>query len=205
MHIGQRIKDLRDTFQVQQKVLAQKIGVRQATLSEWESGKNEPNPANRKKIAKFFNITEADLFGGFEIKNFSEEQIPVKKIPLISWVSANRFGEASDPYPLGDAEEWLYTTAKGERMFALKVKNDCMEPEFREGDRIIVNPNVEAASGDYVIVRDNKKNEATFKQLKIYGKKVILHPLNPKYEDIELDQDKRYVIVGKVVGKDKAY
>jgi len=204
-HIGNKLKSLRQQAGLTQGDFSQKSGIPLPTIKKLEQNERIPRSNLSKKIADFFKIKEAELYIDFEIKNFSEEQIPVKKIPLISWVSANRFGEASDPYPLGDAEEWLYTTAKGERMFALKVKNDCMEPEFREGDRIIVNPNVEAASGDYVIVRDNKKNEATFKQLKIYGKKVILHPLNPKYEDIELDQDKRYVIVGKVVGKDKAY
>jgi transcriptional regulator with XRE-family HTH domain len=47
----------------------------------------------------------------FEIKNFSTEQIPVYKVPVISWVSANHFGEASNPFPPGIADEWVYSTA----------------------------------------------------------------------------------------------
>lgn len=90
-------------------------------------------------------------------------------------------------------------------MFALKVMMDCMEPEFKEGDIIIVRPDITAENGDYVIVKDNKKSEATFKQLKRYGKTVVLHPLNPKYQDIVLDHDERYEIVGVVVSKEKRY
>jgi SOS-response transcriptional repressor LexA len=79
-----------------------------------------------------------------------------------------------------------------------------MEPEFKEDEIIIVNPHVEAKSGDYVVVK-NEEEEATFKQLKIYGDMTVLHPLNPRYEDIELSAKSKYRIVGKVVKKAKKY
>lgn len=47
----------------------------------------------------------------------------------------------------------------------------------------------------------NDEDEATFKQLKVYGEMTILHPLNPKCPDIELKKGVRYHIVGKVVEK----
>jgi len=46
-----------------------------------------------------------------------------------------------------------------------------MAPEFIEGKGVIVK---------------NDGYEATFKQLKIHGETTVLHPLNPKYPDIEL-------------------
>lgn len=205
MKVGDKIKELRKNRGLQQKKLAAVLEVGQATISQWESGRQEPNPTQRARLCKYFGIGLAELFEDFEIKKFSDSIIPIQKIPIISWVSANHFGDASDPFPPGQSEEWIHTTARGKRMFALKIKNDCMEPEFREGETIIVDPDIEPSSGDYVVVRDNKNDEATFKQLKKYGKKIILHPLNPKYQDIELDHDERYVIVGKVVGKDKKY
>ena len=80
-----------------------------------------------------------------------------------------------------------------------------MEPEFVEGDVIIVNPHIEPVPGDYVIVK-NDAEEATFKQLKKFGNLFVLHPLNRKYEDIELRKGgHRYRIVGKVVKKEKKY
>ena len=62
-----------------------------------------------------------------------------------------------------------------------------MEPEFKEGEIVIVNPHVEPKSGDYVVVK-NDEEEATFKQLKKYWDTIVLHPLNSKYEDIELEK-----------------
>lgn len=47
----------------------------------------------------------------------------------------------------------------------------------------------------------NDEEEATFNQLKIYGETTVLHPLNPKYPDIELKRGDKYHIVGKIVEK----
>ena len=80
-----------------------------------------------------------------------------------------------------------------------------MEPEFREGDIVVIQPNIEPSQNDFVIIRDDKSNEATFKQFKIFGNKIILHPLNPKYPDIELNHKKQYTVIGKVVEKVKKY
>lgn len=54
--------------------------------------------------------------------------------------------------------------------------------------------------GDYVVVA-NHEDEATLKQLKKYGSTRILHPLNPKYEDIELKKNIQYRVIGVVVEK----
>jgi len=81
---------------------------------------------------------------------------------------------------------------------------DVMEPEFKEGEIVVVNPHVEAKSGDYVVVK-NDEEEATFKQLKIYGETTVLHPLNPKYPDIGLKRGDKYHIVGKIVEEKKRY
>jgi SOS-response transcriptional repressor LexA len=160
-----------------------------------------PDSTQRKKICQAFDISEAELFGASP----SSAKIPVQRIPVISWVHANKFEEISDPFPPGISDEYIYSAVKGDHIFALRVHNNCMEPEFLEGDLIIVKPNVAVNSGDYIIVADRDENKATFKQYKEYGNKKILHPLNPKYQDIELDHKKRYVIVGKVVEKIKKY
>ena len=57
---------------------------------------------------------------------------------------------------------------------------------------------------DYVLLK-NDEDEATFKQLKKFGDALVLHPLNSRYEDIELKKGVKYRIVGKVVKKEKRY
>lgn len=96
---------------------------------------------------------------------------------------------------------------EGKQIFALRVKGDSMMPEFSDGEVIIVNPHVAAVPGDYVIVKnDEEEATSTFIQLKKYGKTLVLHPLNHKYQDIELKRGgHNYRIVGKVVKKEKEY
>ena len=79
-----------------------------------------------------------------------------------------------------------------------------MEPEFNDGDVIIINPRLKAEHNDHVVVA-NAAGEATFKQLKKYGRMRVLHPLNPRYEDIELDKGSEYSIIGIIIEKKKRY
>ncbi len=72
-----------------------------------------------------------------------------------------------------------------------------------------MDPDVGWNNGDYVVARLNHDDEATFKQLKIYKNRVVLHPLNyPVFEDLKYskkDFDKKVTIIGKVVEKKKRY
>jgi SOS-response transcriptional repressor LexA len=77
------------------------------------------------------------------------------------------------------------------------TKTQC---NFQEGEIITVNPQVETKPGDFVIIK-NDEEKATLKQLKRYGDMTILHPLNPKYADIEINKVRKYQIIGKVVEK----
>jgi SOS-response transcriptional repressor LexA len=54
------------------------------------------------------------------------------------------------------------------------------------------------------MIAKNDEEEATFKQLKIYGDTTVLHPLNPKYPDIEFKKGERYYLVGKIVEKKRS-
>lgn len=69
---------------------------------------------------------------------------------------------------------------------------------------MFVRPHHKASKDDYVIVK-NDEEEATFKQYKRYDNTRILHPLNPKYNDIVLNKDKEFRIVGVVMEKKKRY
>ncbi len=59
--------------------------------------------------------------------------------------------------------------------------------------------------GAFVIVKNYSNGEATFKQLRKYGDIIVLHPLNSKYEDIEMTAQSKYRIVGKLFNKEKRY
>lgn len=116
-----------------------------------------------------------------------------KRIPLISFVQAGLWREAVDPYAQGAGEEYLVThQGLGSHAFALTVRGESMLPEFREGDTLIIDPDVKPLPGDYVVAK-NGAEEATFKKyrprgLNERGENVIeLVPLNEDFPTLRSD------------------
>lgn len=68
---------------------------------------------------------------------------------------------------------------------------------FPEGSIIVVDPGIEPRNGDYVVVRFDNTDEATFKRLVIDGPSRFLKALNPAYPAIPITEDAR--ISGVVV------
>jgi len=109
------------------------------------------------------------------------------EVPVISWVQAGHPEEAVDLHHPGQADEWVDTTVPVRRhTFGLWVENDSMTPVFPPGIRIIVEPEMDAEVGDYVIARD-ADGHTTFKQLVQESGDYYLRPLNPQYPIRALD------------------
>jgi SOS-response transcriptional repressor LexA len=72
---------------------------------------------------------------------------------------------------------------------------------FRDGDIIFVDPAKDAENGSLVIAKLVDRQEATFKQLVMEGKRRFLKPLNPAWPEpiIELGDDA--MICGVVFSK----
>lgn len=51
MKIGHRIKESRERVRLSQEALAQRIGVSQPTISDWENSKTEPTVDNMRTLA----------------------------------------------------------------------------------------------------------------------------------------------------------
>lgn len=103
------------------------------------------------------------------------------RVPLISWVKAGAFAEAEDLLQPGEAMDWIDTTVQArQHTFALRVEGDSMEPDFPAGMILVVEPEMEAHAGDFVIVK-NGAEEATFKQLVRDGGDWYLKPMNARY------------------------
>ncbi|MFS9335227.1 helix-turn-helix domain-containing protein [Streptococcus peroris] len=60
---SKRLKELRKEKKLTQKEIAEQIGIKRNTYSDWETGKNEPNFENLIKLADFFEVSLDWLFG----------------------------------------------------------------------------------------------------------------------------------------------
>jgi SOS-response transcriptional repressor LexA len=122
-------------------------------------------------------------------------------VPLISNVQAGSYKEHVDNLHPGDGGlELIPTTVPVNRhTFALRVSGDSMEPEFTDGMILIIEPELEANPGDYVVAK-NGDDETTFKQLTKDGGDWYLKPMNPRYP-IKTLGDSRIIGVLRAVEK----
>lgn len=207
MKVGEFLKVKRENKRLSLREASKLSGVSHTHIKDIEEGKKTPSFDKVMALLKAYHIDLQEFLQetGYLPPNIESAKLKkLRPVPVISWVMAGKWTEVCDSFQPGDADEWTESDVKGQYVFALRVKGDSMEPEFREGDIIIVNPHIEARTGDYVIVKNEDNGEATFKQLRKYRDLLILHPLNPKYPDIELKKG-QYRIIGVVVEKKKKY
>ena len=69
--------------------------------------------------------------------------------------------------------------------FALRVLGDSMEPEFKDGCIIIIDPAANVESGRYVIAELD--GEYIFRQLFQEGEKYFLKAINEGYKSVEIE------------------
>lgn len=177
-------------------------GMSHAHIIDIENDKFVPAFDKVVRLLKAFHVSMDEFLTetGYMPPNVSPAKMgKLRKIPVISWVKAGEWQEVCDVFQPGDAEDWVETDVKGECVFALRVSGDSMEPVFLDGEIIIVSPDMDVNPGDYVVVK-NGNGEATLKQLKKYGNAYVLHPLNPKYKDMEVKKGE-FHIIGPVVEK----
>lgn len=105
-----------------------------------------------------------------------------RAVPLVGLARAGAqgfFDEAG--YPVGAAETVRFPGLGDERVYALEIQGDSMEPIYRDGTVVIVQPGAAVRKGDRVVAR-TKAGEVL---AKILGRRtettVELISLNPAY------------------------
>jgi SOS-response transcriptional repressor LexA len=128
----------------------------------------------------------------------------VTKVPLVNYVQAGILREIDDGPWSGDDAEFLVTDlALSKSAFALQIKGDSMLPDFREGDRVIIDPEISPQPGDFVVAK-NCGDEATFKKYRPRGinhdgtEIFELVPLNSDYPSLRSDVVK-LIVIGTMV------
>ena len=211
--LAARLKSARDRSGITNAEIAHTCGVTPQAVGAWLrtgkiSGRHLASIAATTGVSTDWLITGRDRNSAREsaaVYDLSAEARPIRsEVPLISWVTAGAWCGVVDNLEPGEAEEWVQADHNvGENAFALTVRGDSMEPEFRDGVRIVVDPSYEATDGSYVIARLDDDMEATFKQLVIDGSRRYLKPLNDRY--LILSVEGNMTICGVVRSQSKTY
>lgn len=182
------------------QMLADALGISYQAAKKAVDGKTKAFTAsNNQKAANLLGVSAEWLATGesgqfvLDKSNVSAAQIGSKQIPLLSYVSAGTWRGAVDAFQPNDAHDWLVTDLElSDSAFALEIKGDSMLPEFKPGDRVIIDPGVSPQPGDFVVAK-NGDEEAMFKkyrprQVNERGQVVFeLVPLNEDYPTLRSD------------------
>lgn len=192
--------------------LARAVGVKPPSVSDWLSGKSKTMEGeNLIKASKFLGVSASWLASGTGQPTTGKSDnaalglnntapVSARMAPVLSWVQAGVFTNVQ-AVDLSQVEEWLPLPDECTNCFYLKVQGVSNQPEFLEGDYILVDPDVyysDMQSGDMIVVR--RFEDATFKKLVIEtdGSR-YLQALNPKFEPNIIPLDEHCHFVGQVV------
>ena len=184
---GRFFKALRKEKKLSQAQIAEMLGVTQAAVSKWEANNIPPGLVNSQKLAEILGVTVDELLKGEKIKPIKEvEYIPSDRtkrfirVPVLGRIPAGIPIEAIE-----DVEDWedfpISDTVQGRQYFGLKIRGDSMEPDYRDGDTIIIQQQDTCNSGDDCAVMING-DDVTFKRVRLHEHGLTLQPLNSKYE-----------------------
>lgn len=133
-------------------------------------------------------------------ENVKPATVGLRPVPVISSVQAGALRDMESPYPPGAGYAYEYTDQDlSAWAFALDVEGLSMLPDFRPGDRIIVDPDMAPNPGDFVVAR-NGSAQATFKKYRprgidAAGNEIFeLVPLNEDYPTLRSDTELLSVI-----------
>lgn len=162
-----------------QSALSRLSKVPQPTIQRILSGETpDPRGSTTTKIRRALGDTPNTTMGP-DIRG---------SVPLISSVQAGEYMEVIDNLQPGEGERIDTTLPVKRYTYALVVDGDSMEPVLPEGSILIVEPDMDARHGDFVIIR-NGDGGATVKRLVKDGADWYLKPENPRYPVKPLPSD----------------
>ena len=150
--IGERIRRRRKALNLTQKDLAKSLqDASHGSISQWESDTTSPSAKNLFDLSIALECDFAWLLNGGEESNVVPASLKSFKVPLISYVQAGVWTESCE---LMDSTEFKYIMTSlelSDKAFALQIKGDSMEPEFKEGDVVIIDPAINPIPGEFVV------------------------------------------------------
>lgn len=187
-----------------QSAVARALNESPQTVKNWETrGVSKAGALKAEELlgvrAAWLMTGEGAMGGAFK-PNVQPVVLGMRPYPVISRIQAGALREISMPYGPGDGFDVEFGDDDASQWsFFLEIEGDSMLPDFRPGDRVLIDPDVSPNPGDYVAAR-NTKQEATFKKYRVRGidpsgsEIFELVPLNDNYPVLRSDEQHLLVI-----------
>lgn len=119
-------------------------------------------------------------------------------LPVIGYVKAGAFCEAIEQFQSSDADDWVEAGGPaGPRAFVLRVEGLSMEPDFKPGEKVVVDPDMQWETGDFVVAKRTRDQGVTLKQLRMEGGEYYLYATNPDWPERIIRLNEEWTICGR--------
>ena len=194
MEIKDWVKAARQLKGWNQTQLGDVVGRTKGNIGHWETGKHTPSLEQIAAISVATGFPMPALgVQSAAVSNVAPAPMGGRRVPVITSIQAGMWAEIVDSFQPGDAGDWLLTDIDlSDSSFALDIRGNSMEPEFKDGDRVIIDPEIAPQPGDFVAAK-NGEQEATFKKYRprgmdAHGNIIFeLVPLNDDYPTLRSD------------------
>lgn len=177
--LASNIQYLLDKNNINAYQLQEKSNIPQSTTFRITNGETKsPSGATVQKYAKYFGISEADLrfkdlsdvskaqWDGDNFKVVNKE--PVRYVPLLNFVQAGEFCEYHDD-AISNEFRPIFGEGYGENVYWVALEGDSMEPDFKSGELVLIDPDIQPNPADYVIALKAGEKKVTFKMWRPRG------------------------------------
>lgn len=180
-----------------QRIVADKIGVRQQTVAAWEANRSTPAPYIICDLAAIFDITTDELLLEEETLNENWPQSRLS-VPVLK----NTLQDTKYPFAKDNTEEYIhYLGDPTKKYFAIVMEDESMDPVLRVGDIIIAEQGNTLKDGSICVVL-TPDSQILVRKIYLQSNGVLMVPANaetvaPIFADNKAF-DENYKILGCV-------
>ena len=181
MTIAENIKRIRAAAGMTQEEFGRLAGVSSMAVSQWENGRAVPRMGAVEKISAALRIAKSEIIEddtGLAAKEHGRlvvNGMPMAKVPLVGNTHAGKpcLPEELDEFPEVDVPQFLLD--RDPASYGLEVDGDCMDRVCPPGMVAVVQPSVEARSGD-VVVATIDGADSIMRRMTVINGDLILSP-----------------------------
>lgn len=205
--IGSRLRIVRKEFGFQQGDFAEKLGVLQNALSQYENGNRKVPDEIMHKLVDVFEVNinwlltgKGEMFiGDVSTATPDDDMLYIDMLDAEACAGdgiENFEAEVIGKLPIG--REFIFPHS-AERVKAVRVRGDSMTPTLSSGDVVLFVQGLNDGNGIYILLR---RSELFVKRIhfKMSGGAIDIISDNPKYSNEELKTvEDSPGIIGKVI------
>ena len=200
IYFGDKIRNARKAAGLTQRQLADKIGVSNTSISNWEKNLSRPDPDIIQNLCWALDVQPNYFFSIDSTSSFPNNIIPLpemRKVPLIGAIACGAPILADE-----HIEDYVDIPRHIHADFALTCKGDSMiNARIFDGDIVYIRQQDTAENGDIAAVLID--GEATLKRVRLFDDHISLEPENPMYKPLVFWHEEMNTV--RILGKAVAF